>query len=83
MMYVNAFWFGFLIAIIAVVVLLMVIAFVGARRSYEEEEENEVSEEEFKEALEALTGKSFRVVRDKRGNLVGEIIEDKKDDSTD
>ena len=77
MMYVNAFWFGFLIGVITVVVLIAVIAFIGSRRM--EDEAEEVSEEEFKEALEQLTGKDFRVTRDKHGNLVGEIINDKKE----
>ena len=36
MMTVNAFWFGFLIAVVLVLVLLITVAFVAARRSDQE-----------------------------------------------
>ena len=76
MMTVNAFWFGFLIAIVLVMVLLITVAFVAARRSDQEEE---ISDQEYKEILEGMTGKKFKVVR-KNGYLVGEPIEDPDDD---
>lgn len=77
MMTVNAFWFGFLIAIVLVMVLLITVAFVAARRSDQEEEA--MDEQQYKEILEDMTGKKFKVVR-KHGYLVGEPIEDPDDD---
>lgn len=77
MMTVNAFWFGFLIAVVAILVLLISVAFISARRS--EREEEEISDQEYKEILEGMTGKKFKVVR-KNGYLVGEPIEDPDDD---
>lgn len=77
MMTVNAFWFGFLIAVVLVLVLLPSVAFISARRS--EREEEEISDQEYKEILEGMTGKKFKVVR-KNGYLVGEPIEDPDDD---
>lgn len=77
MMTVNAFWFGFLIAVVLVLVLLISVAFISARRS--EREEKEISDQEYKEILEGMTGKKFKVVR-KNGYLVGEPIEDPDDD---
>ena len=76
MMTVNAFWFGFLIAVVLVLVLLISVAFISARRS---EQEEEISDQEYKEILEGMTGKKFKVVR-KNGYLVGEPIEDPDDD---
>lgn len=80
MMTVNAFWFGFLIAVVLVLVLLISVAFISARRS--EREEKEISDQEYKEILEDMTGKKFKVVR-KHGYLVGEPVEDHDDDETD
>lgn len=77
MMTVNAFWFGFLIAVVLVLVLLISVAFISARRS--EREEEEISDQEYKEILEGMTGKKFKVVR-KNGYLVGEPVEDHDDD---
>ena len=77
MMTVNAFWFGFLIAVVLVLVLLISVAFISARRS--EREEEEISDQEYKEILEGMTGKKFKVVR-KNGYLVGEPIADPDDD---
>lgn len=80
MMTVNAFWFGFLIAVVLVLVLLISVAFISARRS--ERDEEEISDQEYKEILEGMTGKKFKVVR-KNGYLVGEPVEDHDDDETD
>ena len=77
MMTVNAFWFGFLIAVVLALVLLILVAFISARRS--EREEEEISEQEYKEILEGMTGKKFKVVQ-RNGYLVGEPIEDPDDD---
>ena len=63
MMEVNAFWFGFLIGVIAVFVLIMAISLFG-NRSVEETEEVEISPEELKEFLEKATGRQMRVLRD-------------------
>ena len=80
MMTVNAFWFGFLIAVVLVMVLLITVSFVAARRS--EQEEEAMDEQQYKEILEDMTGKKFKVVR-KHGYLVGEPVEDHDDDETD
>lgn len=80
MMTVNAFWFGFLIAVVVVMVLLLAVAFATARRN--DEEDIEMSPEEYKAALEQMTGKPIRVYRDKNGYLVGEAIEDPDDDES-
>ena len=77
MMTVNAFWFGFLIAVVLVLVLLITVSFVAARRS--EQEEEAMDEQQYKEILEDMTGKKFKVVRE-HGYLVGEPIEDPDDD---
>ena len=77
MMMVNAFWFGFLIAIVLVMVLLITVSFVAARRS--EQEEETMDEQQYKEILEDMTGKKFKVVR-KHGYLVGEPVEGHDDD---
>lgn len=77
-MYVNAFWFGFLIAIISVIVLLMVIAFISARR---QEEEEEITEEDIRQMLEDMTGKKFRIV-EHDGHLFAEMMGDAKDEET-
>ena len=79
MMEVNAFWFGFLIGVIAVFVLIMLVSLFG-NRSGEKTEEIEISPEEYKAALESLTGKPMHVFRDSNGYLVGEPVEDPDDD---
>lgn len=71
-MMVNPFWFGVLMTLVAIMLLLMIAAFVGAKRS---EREEQVSEEEFAEALEQMTGKKFKVIM-KDGYLVGKPLED-------
>ena len=79
MMEVNAFWFGFLIGVIAVFVLIMLVSLFG-NRSGAGTAEIDISEEEYRELLEKATGKPMRVYRDRRGYLVGEAIEDPDDD---
>lgn len=79
MMTVNAFWFGFLIAVVVILVLLIAVAFASARRN-DSEYDIDISPEEYKEALEKMTGKKMRVYRDRNGYLVGEAIEDPDDD---
>ena len=54
-MTINAFWFGFLIAIVVLMMLMMILAFIKARQ--DEREEEEVSEEEFQKILNEMTGK--------------------------
>lgn len=71
--YVNPFWFGFLLAIVVMIVLTMILAYINGKRK--EEEEYQPTEEEVREALEEITGKKFRIVN-KNGYLVGEIIEE-------
>lgn len=82
MMEVNAFWFGFLIGVVVILVLLLAIAFASATRNNDDQEEIDISPEEYKAALEQMTGKKMHVYRDKRGYLVGEAIEDPDDDQT-
>ena len=74
-MYVNPFWFGFLMAIVVMIVLSIVLSIIKSNQK-EEWEEYKPTDEELKEALEAVTGKKFRIV-EKNGYLVGEEIKDK------
>lgn len=83
MMEVNAFWFGFLIAIVVLLVLTIILAMVTGRRREDETEEIEVDQEEYRKALETMTGRKIRVYRDRNGFLVGEAIEDPDDDESD
>ena len=75
-MYVNAFWFGFLIAIVTLLILTLILAYIKGRQ--EDQEEYQPTEEEVREALKQITGKKFKVV-EKNGYLVGEEIEDEED----
>ena len=75
-MYVNAFWFGFLIAIVTLLILTLILAYIKGRQ--EDQEEYQPTEEEVREALEQITGKKFKVV-EKNGYLVGEEIEDEEE----
>ena len=61
-MMVNAFWFGFLIAIVLVIVLFMIIGFINASRR--EKEVHPIEPEEFKQFLEEITGKKYIEVED-------------------
>lgn len=74
-MYVNAFWFGFLIAMVVILVLTIVLALIKARQDEEEWLENQPTEEEIRESLEELTGKKFRMVKKGR-TTVWEMQED-------
>lgn len=76
-MYVNAFWFGFLIAIVTLLILTLILAYIKGRQE-ENEEEYQPTKEEVREALEEITGKKFRII-EKNGYLVGEEIEDEED----
>ena len=78
-MYVNAFWFGFLIAMVVILVLVILLAFIRARQ---EEEEIDATPEEFKQILEEMTGRKFRIV-ERNGYLVGEPIEEDEDKNGD
>lgn len=76
-MYVNAFWFGFLIAMVVMLILTLILAYIKGRQE-ENEEENQPTKEEVREALEEITGKKIRII-EKNGYLVGEEIEDEED----
>ena len=76
-MYVNAFWFGFLIAMVVMLILTLILAYIKGRQE-ENEEEYQPTEEEVREALEEITGKKFKVV-EKNGYLVGEMIEEEEE----
>ena len=75
--YVNAFWFGFLIAIVTLLILTLILAYIKGRQE-ENEEEYQPIKEEVSEALEEITGKKIRVV-EKNGYLVGEEIEEEEE----
>ena len=75
-MYVHPFWFGVLMAIVAMIVLFLGFGIVRALTS-EEDEENEQFEEEFRDMMEKISGgKNVRIYY-QDGMLVGETIEDK------
>ena len=76
-MYVNAFWFGFLIAIVVLLVLTLILAYIKGRQE-DEEEEYHPTEEEVREALEQITGKKFKIV-EKNGYFVSEMIEEEEE----
>ena len=77
--YVNAFWFGFLIAIVTLLILTLILAYIKGRQE-ENKEEHQPTEEEVREALEEITGKKFRVV-EKNGYLVGELIPEDEEET--
>ena len=75
--YVNAFWFGFLIAIVTLLILTLILAYIKGRQ--DDRDDYQPDEEEFAQILKELTGKKFRVV-EKNGYLVGEpITEDEEE----
>ena len=76
-MYVNPFWFGFLMALVVIVVLSVIAAIIKNHTG--DDEEIELTEEEYQKILEEMTGKAFRITR-RNGYLVGEPIEDKDDE---
>ena len=76
-MYVNAFWFGFLIAVVTLLILTLILAYVKSRDE-DEEEEYQPTEEEDREAKEQIIGKKFKIV-EKNGYLVGEMIEEEEE----
>lgn len=73
-MYVNPFWFGFLMAIVTIIFLIIVLAVI---RSHREEDEEEPTPEEFRNILEEMTGKKYKV-SEKDGYLVGEQVEEEE-----
>ena len=85
MITVNAFWFGVLMTLFAMFVAMFIIAYFHSKRgekSHEKFEEYDPSEDEFREALEEMTGKKFRIVK-KNGFMIGEIIDGGVDESED
>lgn len=76
--YVNAFWFGFLIAIVALLILTLILAYIKGRQ--DDREDCQPDEEEFAQVLKELTGKKFRVV-EKNGYLVGEPIPEDEEET--
>lgn len=75
-MYVNAFWFGFLIAIVTLLILTLILAYIKGRQ--DDRDDSQPDEKEFAQALKEL--KKFRVV-EKNGYLVGEPIPDEEEKS--
>lgn len=78
-MYVNAFWFGFLMAIVAMIVLSIIMAIVKSKNDDDEWEEYQPTDEELKAAIEAITGKKYQIIV-KDGIMYGEEINDKEED---
>lgn len=76
-MYVHPFWFGVLMAIVAMIVLFLGFGIVRALTSEEDEDD-----EDFEQVLTEMTGKKFRIVR-KNGYLIGEPIDDEDDHDDD
>ena len=76
-MYVNGFWLGVLVTLIVEIFLIIIAGVIRAIRG-DDYEEYQPSEEEFREVLEEMTGKKFKVV-EKNGYLVGEIIEEEEE----
>lgn len=81
-MMVNPFWFGVLVAFFAILLLMFILALISSKRSDDDWEEFEPTEDEFREALESMTDKKFRIVR-KNGYMIGEILEDDDNESED
>ena len=80
-MYVNGFWLGLLIGMVVMLVFFITLAHFSAKREEENRwQEYQPTEKEFQEILEQVEGKKFRVTR-KDGCLVGELVEDEKDES--
>ena len=77
-MYVNAFWFGFLIAIVTLLILTLILAYIKGRQ--DDRDDCQPDEEEFAQVLKELTGKKFRVV-EKNGYLVGELIPEDEEET--
>ena len=78
-MYVNGFWLGVLVTLIVEIFLIIIAGVIRAIRG-DDYEEYQPSEEGFREVLEEMTGKKFKVV-EKNGYLVGEIIEEEEEDA--
>ena len=76
--YVNAFWFGFLIAIVTLLILTLILAYIKGRQ--DDRDDYQPDEEEFAQILKELTGKKFRVV-EKNGCLVGEPIPEDEEET--
>ena len=76
--YVNAFWFGFLIAIVALLILTLILAYIKGRQ--DDRDDCQPDEEEFAQILKEMTGKKFRVV-EKNGYLVGEPIPEDEEEA--
>lgn len=80
MMYVNPFWFGVLMTIVAAIIVMIILAIV---RSHQEEwEPSWEDEQEINKILTEMSGgKSFKIYYHD-GYMVGEAIEDETDDQT-
>ena len=78
-MYVNPFWFGVLMTIVTMIVLSIVVAIIKSHQ--EDEEIEDVSEEEFRNVVEEMTGKKFRIIS-KDGYMIAESLEDDNESET-
>ena len=70
-MYVNPFWLGVLITIVALIAVALIAAMINAAQV--DEVNDGISPEEFKKLSEDVEGKLFRIVP--RGDGTMEIIE--------
>ena len=78
-MYVNPFAFGVVVALAALFLMLVIQSFITS--ILHPKDDDDMTEEEYKEMLEELTGKKFKITT-KNGFLVGEPIEDDDDDNS-
>lgn len=81
-MYVNPFWFGVLMTIVAGVMIMIVLAIIQAVRDDGDDEDFDLTPDQYKQMLKELTGKDF-VVEVKHGCMVAHPVEEEKDGSSD
>ena len=65
-MYVNPFWFGVLMTIVAGLMFFLVLAIIQSARS----DDDDLTEDEYREILEEMTGEKIKVVT-KNGVMIG------------
>ena len=68
--------------VVMLVFFITLAHFAGKREDENCWQEYEPTEEEFRQVIEEITGKKFKIV-EKNGYLVGEPVEDEKDESED
>ena len=80
-MYVNPFWFGVLMSIVAMVVLVLIIGFVGGKIADKEDMEFEdLDEAEMNDMLNDMDGKIVRLKREGEFLAFEEIDDEEQDE---